>query len=103
MVHRYNQTAYMTNNIMSTVISNSLAFQINTRHHFLTRFVGTKGKEDKSYFNVNNDNLWITLTTCLCCILEIVLYLVYNRMVIFDNYNKSFISVLLGPSMAEDH
>ena len=88
MVHRYDQTSnYMIDNIKLTVISN-LAFQINTRHHFLTRFVGTKEREDRSYSHVNTDNLWITLTTCLCCILEIVLYLVYNRMVIFFNiYN----------------
>ena len=59
--------------------------QINIRHHFLSRFIGTKDKENQSFHRANNVNLWLTITTCICPILEIVLYLVYNRMVIFNN------------------
>ena len=55
--------------------------QINSRHKFLDGFLGTKPEEDKSYAKANEVNLWITVTTCLCCVLEIVLYFVYNRMV----------------------
>ena len=55
--------------------------QINTRHEFLARFVGTQEKEDISYNEANKLNLWVTLTTCLCCLLEIGLYFAYNKLV----------------------
>ena len=55
--------------------------QINSRHNFLEGFLGTKPKEDISYAKANEVNLWITVTTCICCVLEIILYFVYNRMV----------------------
>ena len=56
--------------------------QINSRHNFLNGFLGTKPEEDFSHARANEVNLWITLTTSLCCVLEIVIYFVYNRMVI---------------------
>ena len=55
--------------------------QINSRHKFLDGFLGTKPEEDISHAKANEVNLWITVTTCLCCVLEIVLYFLYNRMV----------------------
>ena len=55
--------------------------QINARHEFLARFIGTQVKEDISYNEANKLNLWVTLTTFLCCILEIGLYFAYNEMV----------------------
>ena len=55
--------------------------QINSRHYFLEGFLGTKPEEDISYAMANKVNLWITVTTCICCVLEIALYFVYNRMV----------------------
>ena len=64
-----------------------LVRQINSRHAFLSRFIGTKGKEKLSYNKVNEAKLWITVTTGLCCALEIILYFVYNRMVKNLNYN----------------
>ena len=70
-----------------------LVNQVNTRHHFLSRFIGTKVKEDQSFLRANNVNLWLTITTCLCGILEIVLYLVYNRMVIFTNNECQYIKI----------
>ena len=59
-----------------------LVIQINSRHNFLDRLLGaTKLEEDISHARANEVNLWITLTTSLCCVLEIVIYFVYNRMV----------------------
>ena len=55
--------------------------QINARHNFLGRFIGTKEKEDISYSKASEVNLWVTVTTCVCCMLEIALYFFYNRMV----------------------
>ena len=60
--------------------------QINTRHNFLTRFIGTKPQEDISFIKANEVNLWVTVTTCVCCILEIGLYFAYNRVV--NNLNN---------------
>ena len=37
--------------------------------------------EDISHAKANEVNLWITVTTCICCVLEIVPYFLYNRMV----------------------
>ena len=56
--------------------------QINARHNFLDRFIGTKEKEDISYSKASEVNLWVTVTTCVCCMLEIALYFFYNRMVL---------------------
>ena len=55
--------------------------KINSRHQFLSRFIGTKEKENLSYSRASEVNLWITLITILCCVLEIILCFVYNRMV----------------------
>ena len=55
--------------------------QINARHNFLDRFIGTKELEDISYSKASEVNLWVTVMTCVCCILEMVLYFAYNRMV----------------------
>ena len=64
--------------------------QINSRHGFLARFIGTKEEENQSHARANEVNLWFTLTTILCCVLEIILYFVYNRMVRI----RLFLSVL---------
>ena len=69
-----------------------LVIQINSRHNFLDSFLGTKPEEDISHARANEVNLWITLTTSLCCVLEIVLYFIYNRMV--NNTNCRYKSVL---------
>ena len=58
-----------------------LVSKINSRHHFLSRFIGTKEKENLSYSRASEVNLWITLTTILCCVLEILLYFFFNRQV----------------------
>ena len=51
-------------------------------------FLGTKPKEDISYAKANEVNLWITVTTCICCVLEIILYFVFNRMVNNNYYHE---------------
>ena len=55
--------------------------QINARHNFLDRFIGTKEREDISFRKASEVNLLVTVTTCVCCILEVALYFAYNRMV----------------------
>ena len=55
--------------------------QINARHYFLARFIGTQDREDISYSKASEVNLLVTVTTCVCCLLEIALYFVYNKMV----------------------
>ena len=65
-----------------------LVSKIYSRHQFLSRFIGAKEKENLSYSRANDVNLWITLTTILCCVLEIILYFVYNRLVTFSNYTQ---------------
>ena len=82
MVLRYGHTTKKKYLLEKIPFPFLLVYQINARHHFLTRFVGPKEREKLSFSKANNDNIWITVTTFLCCILEIVLYFVYNRMVI---------------------
>ena len=55
--------------------------QINARHSFLDRFIGTQEKEDISYSQAYEVNLWVTATTVVCCMLEIAIYFAYNRKV----------------------
>ena len=62
--------------------------QINARHNFLARFIGTQDKENLSYSKATEVNLWVTLMTCVCCMLEIGLYFLYNRKV--NNFCKFF-------------
>ena len=68
--------------------------QINSRHKFLEGFLGTKPEEDISHVMANEVNLWITVNTCMCCVLEIILYFVYNRMV---NEQKNVNPSVAGP------
>lgn len=82
---------FLVNQVFSLMLLVPLwytAYQIHTRHHFLSKFIGTKDRENESFSKINSFNLWITVTTFLCFILEIVLYFVYNRLVIFRNYTQ---------------
>ena len=54
---------------------------------FLSRFIGTKEKENLSYSRASEVNLWITLITILCCVLEILLYFFFNRQVTTSTYH----------------
>ena len=78
--------------------------QINARHHFLARFIGTFPEEDVSYNKANEVQVAVTVTTCMCCVLEFGFYFLYNRMVnnkMFKNLTSYKIS--LGPSLAPNH
>ena len=68
--------------------------QINAKHVFLARFIGTQENEDISYIEANKLNLVATLTTCLCSILEIGLYFAYNKLVktMFEYHKKTFLA-----------
>ena len=55
--------------------------QINARHNFLDRFIGTKEKEDISFSKASEVNLLVSVTTCVCCMLEMGIYFGYNRVV----------------------
>ena len=78
--------------------------QINIRHRFLTRFIGTKEEENQSHARANEVNLWFTLTTILCCVLEIILYFVYNRLVTFSESPIYNIFIFyLDPSLVADY
>ena len=65
--------------------------QIKARHNFLARFIGTQDKENHSYRLATEVNLWVTVMTCVCCMLEIALYFIYNRMV--NNVCKLFLLI----------
>ena len=73
--------------------------QINARHHFLARFIGTKDEEDISFNKANEVNLWVTTTTCVCCILEIILYFAYNRLVNIGKILQLEHFIILGSSV----
>ena len=70
--------------------------QINARHNFLARFIGTQDKENLSYSKATEVNLWVTVMTCVCCMLEIALYFVYNKMVNNNVCKLFFIYYLLS-------
>ena len=65
--------------------------QINARHHFLVRFIGPQHRENISYNQAAEVQLWVTVTTCICCVLEIGLYFVYNRKVNNNDCKTLFI------------
>ena len=61
--------------------SNVAAYQIRSRHILLDRLVTAKVEECESY---NQANTLVILATCsvlLSAVLQIILYLVYNRKV----------------------
>ena len=68
-------------------------YNINTRHEFLSRFIGTKKEEDDSMEAAIK--LVIAFTTCLIgfSVLEISFYFIYNRFVrpgLYKNHLKRF-------------
>ena len=69
--------------------------QINARHHFLIRFIGTQDRENISYDKATEVQLWVTVTTCICCVLEIGLYFAYNRMVNNNDCKTYFIYLII--------
>ena len=58
-----------------------IAHNINKRHQFLTRLVGTKPEENKSLEAVNYLVSVVTATIGAASLLEVVFYFIYNRFV----------------------
>ena len=58
-----------------------LVLQINERHEFLTKLIGSKEEEDRSYRNA--DKVMKATSTCMIVfsLLEVVIYYVYNYQV----------------------
>ena len=58
-----------------------IVLQINERHEFLTKLIGSKEEEDRSYRNA--DAVMKATTTCMIVFsfLEVVIYYVYNYQV----------------------
>ena len=64
---------------------------IRSRHHFLQKLTGkTKPEEESSYEIANKLALALPLCSLALCVLEAVLYFVYNRQVIRDDVNMSY-------------
>ena len=58
-----------------------LASNINRRHEFLTRLIGTKPEEDRSFEAVNYLVTLATVSTSVALLLEVIFYFIYNRRV----------------------
>ena len=56
-------------------------YNINTRHAFLTRLIGTKSEEDTSLEAVNHLATVVTVTAVVAWGLELAFYFIYNRFV----------------------
>ena len=57
------------------------ASNINRRHEFLTRLIGTKPEEDISFEAVNYLVTLATVSTSVAFLLEVLFYFIYNRRV----------------------
>ena len=60
---------------------NDSVYNINARHAFLTRLIGTKPEEDTSLEAVNHLATVVTVTTIVAWGLEVAFYFIYNRFV----------------------
>ena len=63
-------------------------YQIRSRHAILKLVSGTKKEEDKSFDNINNLLITSTILMVFSCIMEVLMYLLFNKKV-EDNTNKS--------------
>ena len=54
---------------------------VNTRHQFLTKLIGTKPEEDRSVAAVNQLVTAVIVTTVAVSLLEAGFYFLYNRIV----------------------
>ena len=65
----------------------TLGYQIRSRHAFLKMLTGTKKEEDQSFDNINNLLIISTSVMILSCVMEILMYFLYN--------NKVFNSIIV--------
>ena len=58
-----------------------LGYQIRSRHAFLKMLTGTKKEEDRSFDNINTLLIASTILIILSCIMEVLMYFLYNNKV----------------------
>ena len=56
-------------------------YQIRSRHALLKMLTGAKEKEDLSFDNINTLLITSTILMVLSCIIEVVMYYLYNNKV----------------------
>ena len=56
-------------------------YQIRSRHAFLKMLTGTKKEEDWSFDNINNILITSSILMVLSCIMEVLIYFIYNNKV----------------------
>ena len=56
-------------------------YQIRSRHAFLKMLTGTKKEEDRSFDNINTLLIASTILMVLSCIMEVLMYFLYNNKV----------------------
>ena len=56
-------------------------YQIRSRHAILKLVSGTKQEEDQSFDNINTLLITSTILMILSCIMEVVMYFLYNNKV----------------------
>ena len=53
-------------------------YQIRSRHALLKMLAGTKKEEDTSFDNINNLLITSTILMVFSCIMEVIMYFLYN-------------------------
>jgi len=56
-------------------------YQIRSRHAFLKMLTGTKKEEDQSFDNINKLLIASAILMVLSCIMEVLMYFLYNKKV----------------------
>ena len=79
---------------------------IRQRHDLLAKTIGVKKQEEDSLANCNT--LMITVTVCMIVfsILEVALYLLYNRKagnIMWITYHHLINQIISVPSLGKDH
>ena len=75
---------------MSTI----LGYQIRSRHALLKMLTGTKKEEDQSFDNINTLLITSTSMIVLSCVMEVLMYFLYNNKVYQNTEYKTKIIML---------
>ena len=62
-------------------------YQIRSRHFLLKKLIGTKPEEDLSFDNVNTLLITSSSMMFLSCIMEVLMYFLYNNKVLTLSQN----------------
>ena len=65
-----------------------LGYKIRSRHALLKMLTGTKKEEDQSFDNINTLLITSTSVMVLSCIMEVLMYFLYNNKVQYIVYNR---------------